>query len=284
MKKRNKKGMKYIYIVSIIGTLSLIIGVFLSVIFTSEKKITKDIFSFIGGAVAGIFGFVSAFLITEQNKYLKEESDKKDVLEQLKYIILNVNRDFELIDLYIRNGCICKGYMKISPYIGVEKYIEKYKISENLIGRLKLNNYIYDESWSAKLSSIEDFNDKRKLIDFMKNIEICVKEEDNIDTVMLYEEIMDIIPVLIKYKIYDDCFENFGEVGNVWRKDKSFIDSTKKRLKALYNRLNLNELECRELSIKIDKELIAFAKEQLDKREKELDKREKELDENVENN
>lgn len=284
MKKSDRKGMKYIYIGSIIGTLSLIIGIFLSVIFTSEKQITKDIFSFIGGAVAGIFGFVSAFLITEQNKYIKEKSDERDVLEQIKYVILNINRDFELIDECIKEGITCRGFRKDVPYKRTLEEISKYKISTNLIGGITLNDYIYDKSWGEKLSSIKDFNDKRKLIDFMRKTNLYTKGDTLVEVVRLYKDIIEVIEVLIKYNVYDECFENFGLVDNVWRKDKMFFNSIKNRVKALYYRFNLSALECRELSVRIDNELIRFAKEQLDKRESELNKRESELNKNIENN
>lgn len=263
------------------GTLAIAIGILISALFTSETELASEYASFLGGAVAGLVGLISAFLITEQNKYIEDDKNKKDVLEQIKYIILNIDEDFKYIDNCIGSEQKVNGFMKYDLNKEEIAVFEKYKTSYNNQGLLKLSNYIYDKAWGEKLSSITDFNDKRVLLDFMRKIELYLTHEDytkyGVEVFTLYKDIVDVIEVIIKYRIYDESFESFGYKNTSWRIEKLSIRHIKNKIKSIYNRFNLEELECREWSIRLDKEMIKFAKEQLDIREKELDIREKEL-------
>lgn len=256
--------------------IGLVISICFTAIFTIGTEHSSEVASFLGGAIAGVVGFWSAFLIVEQNKYLEEERGIANILEQVKYIILSINRDFENIDRGISDNKVVEGFRKYQLYSDSE-ILNKYKISKNVLGHMNLINYIYDKEWWKNLSYIRDFNDKKVISDFMIYIETFSKEE--VDTIPLYIEIVKVIEVIIKYSkynIYDEKFENFGYRDKNWIRGKYF-NIVKLKLKSIYNKFNLGELENREKAIKIDKDMIKFARKQLDRREKELRQKEKEL-------
>lgn len=270
MKKILKKIFRIIYIYAKPITIAIIVSICATAIFTEGIKFSSERASFLGGAIAGIVGFWSAFLITEQNKELDYEKGQKNILELIKYIILSIDRDFKNIEDNIKNQNKAYDFRKYTTIN--EEYrdeIEKYKIPEEILGNMILYNYIYDDGWQKDLSYITNFEDKKKIIDFMLYIESCVGVHDGVDTLDLYKEVMKIIKVIEKYKkfkVYDKRFENFAY-------NCSFNDKV-----SYINLIKLKILSYKRDDILLKRRVLELDKRLLENREKELERLEKELE------